>query len=112
MELELELMKTMQDNLLNYVSILVLMELELEPSSVSKVCPRARCFYPCFNGIRVGTNTPEKPIDKFEIGFYPCFNGIRVGTWKGQANEIYFLLVSILVLMELELEQRLFGGIN
>ena len=44
--------------------------------------------------------------------FYPCFNGIRVGTWKGQANEIYFLLVSILVLMELELEQRLFGGIN
>ncbi len=104
MELELELMKTMQDNLLNYVSILVLMELELEPSSVSKVCPRARCFYPCFNGIRVGTNTPEKPIDKFEIGFYPCFNGIRVGTRYDELKAVLGRLVSILVLMELELE--------
>ena len=85
-------------------------------------------FYPCFNGIRVGTrhklHNKKLPYQVsilvlMELGlelnylilkispvlcFYPCFNGIRVGT---NISNIYYnfgSLVSILVLMELGLE--------
>ena len=64
-------------------------------------------FYPCFNGIRVGTKMTFEyeyfshevsilvlmelglelarrilPRGEFFLRFYPCFNGIRVGTLK------------------------------
>ena len=38
--------------------------------------------------------------------FYPCFNGIRVGTDIKKIYDIKDRIVSILVLMELELEQE------
>ena len=38
-------------------------------------------------------------------GFYPCFNGIRVGTKKKHKKGEPDIIVSILVLMELGLEQ-------
>ena len=45
-------------------------------------------------------------IESFSRRFYPCFNGIRVGT-KGYAAYIRSgNRVSILVLMELGLERR------
>ena len=41
------------------------------------------------------------------MGFYPCFNGIRVGTLVLFYYSLHNLQVSILVLMELELERRM-----
>ena len=58
-------------------------------------------FYPCFNGIRVGTVVPLKINSVACACFYPCFNGIRVGTrlnnWYSICNYystcFYFLLL-------------------
>ena len=40
------------------------------------------------------------------LSFYPCFNGIRVGTNVEELSEAIEDVVSILVLMELGLEHR------
>ena len=69
------------------VSILVLMELGLERAQAhGSMRALFTCFYPCFNGIRVGTCGRRFPLAMHYIGFYPCFNGIRVGT-QNKANK-------------------------
>ena len=45
---------------------------------LSNVCGLS--FYPCFNGIRVGTEVKQLLRVGMQDTFYPCFNGIRVGT--------------------------------
>ena len=56
MELELELSyANLYSSFLMSVSILVLMELELELNMWQTIIPNSIGFYPCFNGIRVGT---------------------------------------------------------
>ena len=64
------------------------------------------CFYPCFNGIRVGTEEGKEIFIVEEISFYPCFNGIRVGTQLTIYTNATMAGVSILVLMELGLEHQ------
>ena len=43
-------------------------------------------FYPCFNGIRVGTRVMKIENKSIVESFYPCFNGIRVGTKQWTLN--------------------------
>ena len=47
----------------------------------------------------------ERPLVEQEQSFYPCFNGIRVGTALNTRPIMKDNKVSILVLMELGLEQ-------
>ena len=56
------------------------MELELELYIFLIKQQLVANFYPCFNGIRVGTNYTNCTWNAILVGFYPCFNGIRVGT--------------------------------
>ena len=84
------------------------MELGLELGLYVRMDTNEPCFYPCFNGIRVGTHTKNKALhlliwvsilvlmelglehkvesnfNGFTLSFYPCFNGIRVGTVWGR----------------------------
>ena len=57
MELELEPEELHVYTQYNDVSILVLMELELERLPKRSIALNMGRFYPCFNGIRVGTDT-------------------------------------------------------
>ena len=116
------------------VSILVLMDLslQLDFSSFADYMPLS--FNPCFNGSFTSTVTVQDRNIEVVYGFNPCFNGSFTSTqnihvWKSKqiitsfnpcfngsftstrnfrtASASNYILVSILVLMDLSLQQFL-----
>mgnify|MGYP000880874928 CR=1 FL=1 len=61
------------------VSILVLMELPLQPKDIAKLREELKGFNPCFNGTTSATYL-EKLANSQRNCFNPCFNGTTSAT--------------------------------
>jgi len=85
------------------VSILVLMDVTLQPEYTLTGCSLVSCFNPCFNGCHSST-TFKQSLHIILLSFNPCFNGCHSSTRQKNKGLESPQIVSILVLMDVTLQ--------
>ncbi len=88
------------------VSILVLMDVTLQRKIRDTKIELRRCFNPCFNGCYSSTIHRKERIKCGNPCFNPCFNGCYSSTQIVLVLIIRIYNVSILVLMDVTLQQE------
>ena len=89
-----------------YVSILVLVDVFLQPDSTLAFNLSYNCFNPCFSGCLSSTNRGASNVTDPPFGFNPCFSGCLSSTLKAKNQNCLRGPVSILVLVDVFLQLR------
>jgi len=87
------------------VSILVVLDLALQPYCLTGNAKTDEGFNPCCIGFSVATPPYRKFSTLTELCFNPCCIGFSVATWTNRRSPRCVYRVSILVVLDLALQQ-------